>query len=74
MNFVKFIIMILVLFSLPNNAYAYIGPGMGVGAIVAIIGILISIILAIFGIIYYPLKKIKKYIKQKKEKETFNKK
>jgi hypothetical protein len=37
--------------------YAYIGPGMGGGVIVALLGFGLAIILGLFGIIYYPLKR-----------------
>ena len=55
---------------LPFPAMAYIGPGMGGGAIVAVIGFLAAFFLAIFGIIYYP---IKRAIKNRKNKKSMNK-
>ena len=58
----------LLLISFP--AMAYIGPGMGGGAIVAVIGFFAAFFLAIFGIIYYP---IKRAIKNKKNKKSMNK-
>jgi len=42
---------------LSSSAEAYIGPGMGGGFGAAILGILAAILIAIFGFIYYPLKK-----------------
>jgi len=36
---------------------AYVGPGMGIGTIISILGAIGAILLAIFGIIYYPLKR-----------------
>ena len=56
----------IILFSLilmPVPSYAYIGPGMGGGAIVAIIGFFGGIFLALWGILYYP---IKRYFKNRK--------
>jgi len=56
----------IILFSLilmPVSSYAYIGPGMGGGAIVAIIGFFAGIFLALWGILYYP---IKRYFKNRK--------
>ncbi len=47
--------------------FAYIGPGLGGGFIAAIAGILISIFLALFAILWYPFKKL--IAKFKKEKE-----
>ena len=52
---------------LPNFAFAYVGPGMGGGLIVAVLGIFVAIFLALFGVIYYPIKKMinkKKKIKK----------
>ena len=51
----------LCLISLPS--YAYIGPGMGGGAIAAIIGFFAAIILGLWGILYYT---IKRFIKKRK--------
>ncbi len=45
----------------------YIGPGLDGGAITAVLGILSSIILALFAIIWYPIKKIIQKFKSKKE-------
>tara|TARA_Y100001935_G_C17010594_1_gene362743 strand:+ start:376 stop:540 length:165 start_codon:yes stop_codon:yes gene_type:complete len=42
----------------------YIGPGMGGGLIAAIIGIISAFFLALWGILYYP---IKRAIKKRKE-------
>ena len=61
------IITLLVLFSLSSTAYAYIGPGMGGGIILATIGIVIAIFAAIFGIIWFPIKRLIKKRKAKKQ-------
>jgi len=52
------IIFLLSFFSLPT--YAYLGPGMGLGIIAATLGIIIAIIAAIFGIIWFPIKRLLK--------------
>lgn len=36
----------------------YIGPGMGGGLFAAILGILISLIMSLFAIFWYPFKKM----------------
>ena len=41
----------------PTPAQACIGPGVGVGAIATVLGVLGSILAAILGIIYYPIKR-----------------
>lgn len=50
----------LFLFLLPLNAHAYLGPGLGVGAIGAILGVIGSVILGIFAVLYYPIKRLLK--------------
>jgi hypothetical protein len=47
-----------------NPLYGYIGPGMSGGLIATILGIIGSIFLAIFGILYYP---IKRFFKNRKK-------
>lgn len=42
---------------LPTSAMAYIGPGLGLGALAVIGGILLSILVAVFAIVWYPLKR-----------------
>jgi len=54
----------LFLISLPS--YAYIGPGMGGGVIAAIIGFFAAILLGLWGILYYPIKRALKNRKDKK--------
>lgn len=41
-------------------AHAYIGPGAGAGAIAVVLGILASIVLAFFAILWYPAKRLLK--------------
>ena len=52
------------LISLPS--YAYIGPGMGGGVIAAIVGFFAAILLGLWGILYYPIKRALKNRKDKK--------
>jgi len=42
----------------PLNAYGHIGPGLGIGTIGAVLGILGSLVLALIAIIWYPLKRL----------------
>lgn len=44
----------------PGFAHAYIGPGLGAGAIAAVLGVLGAIFLALFSVIYYPIKRMRK--------------
>jgi hypothetical protein len=38
-------------------AHAYIGPGSGLGAIIAAIVFLLAVVLLLFGFVWYPLKR-----------------
>ena len=61
--FMKFLITTFLLISF--NAHAYLGPGSGIGAILAALGIVFGFVILIFGIFWYPFKKlIKKIIKK----------
>ena len=59
------ILTLAIVFTLCTPMYAYIGPGMSGGLIATILGIIGSIFLAIFGVLYYPLKKFFKNRKKK---------
>ena len=68
MRLINFLI-ILIFF--PKVAYAYIGPGLGLGAILTALIFFGLLILAFFGIIFYPLKKLyRKLSKNKKLKKN----
>ena len=49
------------------NLHAYLGPGMGAGLITSILGFVGAILLALFGVLYYPIKRALKNRKDKKE-------
>ncbi len=59
---------IFLLLILPVPSFAYLGPGIGGGILAATLGVIIAILAAIFGLLWFPLKKIFK--KRKKEKEN----
>ena len=48
-----------------SSASAYIGPGMAGGVILATIGFVVAIFVMLFGIIWFPIKRL---IKRKKKK------
>ena len=50
-------------------AYAYLGPGMGAGTIAVTLGIIGSIFLALFAVIYYPFKRMLKRRKAREDLE-----
>ena len=52
--------LIIVLLSISSSVFAYIGPGMGGGVIAGVLGVIGAVLLAIFGILYYPIKRMLK--------------
>lgn len=45
---------------LPDHVLAYIGPGAGLGAIVVTIALLLGAVLLLIGLVWYPLKRLRK--------------
>lgn len=39
-------------------AYAYVGPGVGAGTIAVVLGVLGAIVLWVFAVLWYPLKRL----------------
>ena len=54
----KFQLLLVIFTLLPTPAFAYIGPGAGLGAIATFIAIVLGVILLIVGFVWYPLKRI----------------
>ena len=52
--------LIIILLSISSPVFAYIGPGMGGGVIAAVLGVVGAVLLALFGILYYPIKRMLK--------------
>lgn len=66
----KKINLIITLLLISSPVSAYIGPGTGGGVIAAIIGFFAAILLGLWGILYYP---IKRALKNRKEKKNVTK-
>lgn len=60
---------IIIVSTIPLYLNAYIGPGMGGGVLLAIGGFILALIAALFGIIYYPIKRKILSYKNKKSDE-----
>ena len=55
------------------NVYGYVGPGLGLGFIVSVLGIIFSIIFAFVAILYFPIKRLLKKKKKKiSDPHTYN--
>lgn len=49
---------IILLLAGSHPAMAYVGPGLGLGAIGAILGVFLSVLLAAFAVVWYPVKRL----------------
>lgn len=67
MRFIISVLFLIVAF-FPVAVYAYVGPGLGLGVIGTVLGVLVSIFLALLAIFWYPLKRIFGKGQKKKEK------
>ncbi len=56
----KKINLVIVLLSISSSVFAYIGPGIGGGVIAGVLGVIGAVLLALFGILYYPIKRMLK--------------
>lgn len=66
----KTVVLLSIYFSLilAGQANAYVGPGLGVGTIGTVLGVIGSIFLVLLAIVWYPIKRlIKKRTSESKE-------
>ena len=52
-----------------TSSFAYLGPGVGGGVIAATIGIIVAIFAALFGLIWFPVKRFLKKRREKKDQQ-----
>lgn len=69
LNLTISVVALYLLSSLPSSVHAYLGPGMGGGAIIAVLGIIGALIIGLFGIIYFPIKRALSSRAKKNNKE-----
>jgi len=60
---------ISVLLFCTTPSYSYIGPGLGVGILTLILGFVLTILVALFTVIYFPIKKLLLKLKKNKKKK-----
>lgn len=65
----KFLILTTLVLLIPEIAYSYIGPGVALSTLLMVLGVIGSIFLAIFAVLYYPIKRLIKKIRTKKNKK-----
>ena len=66
----KLILTTLLFFFIITSSHAYLGPGVGGGVVVATIGVIVAIFAALFGLIWFPVKRLLKKKKIEKRKPT----
>lgn len=66
----KIIFSSLIFCLITSKSFAYLGPGIGGGVIAATIGVVIAILAALFGLIWFPIKKLLKKKKEEKKSTT----
>ena len=65
----QFTFNLILFFLIITHAYAYVGPGIGGGILAATIGVIVAILAAFFGLVWFPIKNFLKRRKEKKEKK-----
>ena len=66
----RFLALFVGLLILSTPGYAYIGPGVGAGALATAVGVLVAIVLAVLGVVYYPIKRMLKKRKGDEREEN----
>ncbi len=61
---IRFTVFGSLLILIATEAHAYVGPGAGLSAIGALIGLLAAIGFAIVGFVWYPIKRIRRRLRQ----------
>jgi len=63
----KLIFSTLIFFFITTSSHAYLGPGIGGGVLAATVGVIVAIFATLFGLIWFPVKRLLKKRKEKKE-------
>ena len=63
LNIIAFVCLLL---APAGTAQAYVGPGLGAGTVALVLGFIGTIFLALFAVLWYPLKRVLQKIRLKK--------
>jgi hypothetical protein len=67
MQLIATVLVVCLVILTPDGAKAYVGPGLGAGTVSVILGILGSIFIALFAIVWYPLKRLLARMRKSKQ-------
>ncbi len=65
-----FIFALLLVLFIPQPVLSYVGPGAGIAAIGAFLAIVAGVIAAIFGFLWYPIKRLLRKLKKSQSKNN----
>ena len=68
----RLIVFLIIFCFTATSSFAYLGPGVGGGVIIATISIIVAIFAGLFGLIWFPIKRLLKKRKEKKEQKLDN--
>jgi len=56
-------VIFILVFLMPTISFGYVGPGLGAGTVGVVLGAIVSVFLALFAVIWYPIKRLIKKIR-----------
>ena len=69
----KLILKTVLILLINTPSHAYLGPGIAGGTILAILGIIFAFIALIFGLVWFPIKRLIKKMKTNNKKKKIDK-
>lgn len=60
------------IFLINTSSHAYLGPGIAGGTILAILGIIFAFLAIIFGLVWFPIKRLIKKIRENNKKNKID--
>ena len=64
------VVLACVIGALASPALAYIGPGSGLSAIGAFLAAVVGLIVAIFGFVWYPIKRLRRRFRKPEQQDV----
>lgn len=65
--FSRYLVLCLAIY--PAAIHAYIGPGAGISAIGALVAVVATVALALFGFVWYPIKRLMRKRRQENQQQ-----